>query len=104
MMSKYAGFDGILVIVFSSYLADIGVNFHSSGMLYFSLGLYGCILLNLLMMLFILSWKKLAKSSASALSLVASGSGLSSLRSRRDPTSWNSCFESVVASSTLVTR
>ena len=79
MMSSAQVFDGMLVIVFSSCLADTGVNFLSGGTLHFALGLYGGILLNLLPMLSILSWKKLAKSSASALLLVASGSGLSSL-------------------------
>ena len=78
MMSSAQVLDGILVIVFSSCLADIGVNIFSSGTLHFSFGLYGCISLNLLLMLSILSWKKLAKSSTSSLSLVVSGSGLSS--------------------------
>ena len=55
MMSSAQVFDGILVIVFSSCLADIGASFCSSGTLHFSSGLYGCILLNLVMMLSILS-------------------------------------------------
>ena len=87
MMSSAQIFDGILFIVLSSCLADIGANFLSSGTLHLSLGLYGCILLNLLWMLSILSWKKLAKSSASALLLVAFGSGLSYLQPSRVPTS-----------------
>ena len=59
--------------------ADIGINLLSSGTSHFSSGLYGVVVLNLLLMLSILSWKKPANSSASILSLVASGSGFSSL-------------------------
>ena len=55
MMSSVQVFDGILVIVFSSSLDNIGANFHSSGTLHFSSGLYGCISLNLVLMLLILS-------------------------------------------------
>ena len=51
MMSSAQIFDGILVIVFSSSLAGIGANLCSSGTLHFSCGLYGCISLNLVLML-----------------------------------------------------
>ena len=55
MMSSMQVFDGILVIVFSSSLANIGANLCSSGTLHFSSGLYGYISLNLVLMLSILS-------------------------------------------------
>ena len=87
MMSSAHVFDDILVIVFSSCMADIGINLLSSGTSHFSSGLYGTVLVNLLLMLSILSWKKPANSSARMLSLVASGSGFSSLHPSSDPTS-----------------
>ena len=55
MMSSAQVFDGILVIVFSSSLVDVGANLCSSGTLHFSSGLYGCISLSLVLMLSILS-------------------------------------------------
>ena len=87
MMSSAHVFDGILVIVFSSCLADIGINLLSSGTSHFSSGFYGTVVLNLLLMLSILSLKKPANSSASILSLLASGSGFSSLHPSSVPTS-----------------
>ena len=87
MMSSAHVFDDILVIVFSSFIADIGVNLLSIGTSHFSSDLYGAVVLNLLLMLSILSWKKPANSSARMLSLVASGSGFSSLCPSSDPTS-----------------
>ena len=51
MMSSAHVFDGILVIVFSSCLADIGINLLSSGTSHFSSGLYGAVVLNLLLIL-----------------------------------------------------
>ena len=86
MMSSAHVFVYILVIVFSSCVTDIGLNLLSSGTSQFSSGFYGAVLLNLLLMLSILSWKKLAKSFARMISLVASGRGFSSLYLSSDPT------------------
>ena len=87
MISSAHVFDDILVIVFSSCISDIGLNLLSSGTSLLSSGLYGAMVANLLLMLSILSWKKPANSSARMLSLVASGSGFSSLHPSSDPTS-----------------